>query len=110
MNNQLQINEKDMGKFLVIEISGSIDTYSYGEFQKSLYSAIERNHTCLDMYGVKDLTSAGIGVLLSTLEISEETKHRLYILNPSASVKRVVESTGFGEMFSFIESIAEIKP
>jgi anti-anti-sigma factor len=107
--DNLQITEKKMENFVLINIEGSLNSYTYTDFQDKLYALIEQTNVCMDMSKVTNISSAGLGVLMSAMETGEEKGFTLYILNPSDIVKMAIDSTGFGEMFKIINSTDEIK-
>ncbi len=105
----LQISEKEMNGYVLLNVAGSITTYTYTDLQDRLYSLIETTPVCVNLEKVDDLTSAGLGSLLATLELSIEKEHALYLLNPSAAVRRIIDLTGFLDDFNVISSIDEIE-
>jgi anti-sigma B factor antagonist len=105
---QLNITEKEGDTYIVLEIKGSINSYTYTEFQNKVYDLIKRTNLCLDLSNVTNLSSAGLGVLMTAEEDAEETQHKLYIMKPSEIVKMAIDSTGFGNMFTIIHSQHEI--
>ncbi|MFP4363063.1 MAG: STAS domain-containing protein [Spirochaetia bacterium] len=96
--------EAPIGKVTFLTLEGSVNSYTYSDFQDKLYSLVENTHTCIDMSKVVNLSSAGLGVLMSAMETAEENGFRLYIMNPSNVVDLAINSTGFREMFLIIDS------
>ncbi|WP_245522160.1 STAS domain-containing protein [Treponema paraluiscuniculi] len=54
------------------------------------------------------MSSSGLGVLISAYDEGLKYQRRLCILNPSESVRRAIELTGFSEMFTVIRSLDEL--
>ncbi len=109
MEKKLSIDVSDKGNYYLIKVSGSINSYTYDDFQKQLYNAIEEKNVCIDLSEVDILSSAGLGTIMYAIEKGEEKKHKVYILNPSKIAYESIESTGFKEMFNIISSIDQIK-
>ncbi len=106
--DQLQFKEVQSNGNVILEMKGSLNSYTYSDFQDKVYSMIEKNNVILDMNCIENLSSAGLGVLMSAMEMGEEWRHNLYILNPSSIVRMAIESTGYEDMFNFISSQSEL--
>ena len=106
--DKLRVTEKKMDTCVLLEIEGRINSYTYAGFQDKLYDLIEDISVCVDMQNTVDLSSAGLGVLMSAMETGKEKGNSLYILNPSDIAKMAIDSTGFGDMFKIIKSLDEI--
>jgi len=109
----MQVSDRELnspiGTIRLIELDGSINSYTYTDFQDKLYTCIEKSTVVIDMSKVVNLSSAGLGVLMSAMETGEEKGHRLYIMKPSQIVTMAIDSTGFIDMFKIITSVNEIK-
>lgn len=105
---QLSFTEKSGDNLVTLDIKGAINSYTFSEFQTKIYELIKKTNVCLNMQNVTNLSSAGLGVLMTALEDGQDCGHKLFILSPSEVVKMAIESTGFGEMFSIIRSAHEI--
>ena len=106
---KLNIMEKMAGKIILLEIDGTVNSYTYTDFQNKLYSLIDKSPVCIDMSKVINLSSAGLGVLMTALEAGQEKGNNLLIMNPSEVVVMAIESTGFSDMFKKISSLSEIE-
>ncbi|MEN2997831.1 MAG: STAS domain-containing protein [Brevinematia bacterium] len=109
MEKKLNIEVSDKGKYYLIKLKGSVNSYTYDDFQKQLYSAIEQKSVCIDLSEVDNLSSAGLGTIMYAIEKGEEKGFKVYVLTPSPIAKEAIEATGFKEMFNIIHSLAEIK-
>ena len=101
---QLHVSEKKMEGYILLEVEGTVNSYTYTDFQDKVYKLMEQNTVCLDMSKVINLSSAGLGVLMSAQEAGEEKGNKLYILTPSDVVKAAIESTGFSNLFKLVAS------
>ena len=107
--DNLTITEKTNDNFVLLTVSGSINSYTYHEFEKKIYSLIKEHSLVLDVSRVTNLSSSGLGILMAASEDGADAGHKIYILNPSEIVKLAIASTGFSEVCSFAHSLDEIK-
>ena len=107
--DNLTITEKITDSFVLLTVSGSINSYTYHEFEKKVYDLIKEHSIVLDMGRVTNLSSSGLGILMAASEDGAEPGHKIYILNPSEVVKLAIASTGFSEVFPIIRSLDEVK-
>lgn len=106
--DNLIIHESSDSKYLLLTVEGTINSYTYGDFEKKIYSAIKNSNVVLDLAKVTNMSSSGLGVLMSAHDDGQENGHSIFILNPSEVVKLAIDSTGFSDMFKIIHSIDEI--
>ncbi len=106
--DQLTITEKKTDKYVLLDIEGSLNSYTYPDFQDKLYALVQKSNVCVDMSKVSNLSSAGLGVLMSAMESGEERGFSLYILKPSEVAKMAIESTGFGDVFKIVQSADQV--
>ncbi|AAC65207.1 STAS domain-containing protein [Treponema pallidum] len=93
---------------VLLTVTGAVSSYTYGEFESRVHGALKENHVVLDLSGVTAMSSSGLGVLISAYDEGLKYQRRLCILNPSESVRRAIELTGFSEMFTVIKSLDEL--
>lgn len=105
----LTITETAHENFVLLAVAGSVNSYTYHEFEKKIYGLIKDYTIVLDLARVTNLSSSGLGILMSASDDGEETGHKIYILNPSQVVKLAIDSTGFTEVFPIIHSLNEVK-
>ncbi len=106
--DDLIINQKETEKYLLLNIEGTINSYTYAGFEEKVYSGIKEKNIVLDLSQVSNMSSSGLGVLMSAHDDGEESGHEIYILNPSEVVKMAIDSTGFSDMFRVIHSVDEV--
>ena len=94
--------------FLLYTLEEKIDDDNYRELQRRLRSSAYSTTVVIDLSKVSSLTSAGLGALISLIEYAQEAKRRLYLMNPSATVLILINSTGFSEFFPIIKDLSEI--
>lgn len=105
---QLEIQEKKGSNYILLEMSGTINAYTIGEFEKKSYDYIKTTNLVLGMENVIEIDSTGIGVLLGVYNEAEDTGTSLYLLHPSISVVGALEETGFFDSFNRIYSVTEV--
>ncbi len=106
--DHLSITERKSDGYVLLEIIGTVNSYTYTDFQQKVYGLIKTTNLVLDMSRVSNLSSSGLGVLMSAVEDGQETGHKLYIMTPSEIVRMAIESTGFQELFPIIRSATEV--
>lgn len=104
---QISITVKEATNYILMVVKGSINSYTYTEFQSKVYSLVKDANLCLDLSEVTNLSSAGLGVLMTANEDAQANKHKLFILKPSDIVRMAIDSTGFAELFNIILSAHE---
>ena len=58
---QITITEKDGANYHLYELEGALNAYTLGEFQDTLYDAVQKNNIVLDMSRLIELDASGIG-------------------------------------------------
>ena len=106
--DSIEIVEKRGANYQLLEITGTINAYTYAEFQDKVYNFIQQNNLVLDLSQVQSLSSSGLGVLMAALNDGEQYGNKLYLMKPSEKVRLAIESTGFANMFPKINSVTEI--
>lgn len=107
--DNLTITEKPSNGFMLLTLSGAINSYTYHEFESKMYSLIKEHSIVLDTARVTNLSSSGLGILMAALEDGEELGHKIYIFNPSEVVSMAIASTGFSDVFPVIHSLDDVK-
>ncbi len=105
---QLTIIEKDGANYHLYELEGSLNAYTLGEFQNTLYDAVRKNNIVLDMSKLVELDPAGIGFLMAAFNDSEDKGNRLYFMSVSNEAEKAISATGFKSLFNIINSVTEV--
>ena len=106
---KLTIIEKDGANYHLYELEGALNAYTLGEFEATLYDAVQKNNIVLDMSKLVELDPAGIGVLMAAFNDSEDVGHKLYFMSMSSEAERAISATGFKFVFNLINSVTEVK-
>lgn len=105
---QLTIWEKNGANYVLLELTGAIDSYTATEFQSKVYGYVKTTNLVLDLENVTSIDSTGIGIIMAGFNDGEETGHRLYLMNMSNAVREAVDDTGFTDTFHLIRSVTEV--
>ena len=105
---QLTIIEKDGANYHLYELEGSLNAYTLGEFQNTLYEAVHKNNIVLDMSKLVELDPTGVGFLMAAFNESEEVGNRLYFMSMSSESEKAISATGFKSLFNIINSGTEV--
>ena len=106
---QLSIVEKDGANYHLYELYGALNAYTIGEFQKTLYEAVQHNNIVLDMSNVIELDPTGVGFLMAAFNDSVDAGFTLYFMSISSETERALNSTGFKQVFNLINSVTEVR-
>lgn len=105
---QLNISERKDGDRIILSVAGPVNSYTFSEFQEKLGKALDRADVIVEMDRVTTLSSAGIGVIMASLDDAESGKRRIFILRPSEIARLAFESTGFLERFPIFQNLKDI--
>lgn len=104
----LAIIEKRGANYILLELSGVINSFTIAEFSSKAYSIIQENNVVVDLNGVTGIDSSGLGILMGTHNDGEESGYKLYLMNPSSAAFKAIDSTGFTDTFEIIHSVTEV--
>ena len=107
--DQLTIRDKIGVNYMLLELSGALNSYTISELQDKVFSFIIDSNVVLDMAQVIQIDSSGVGVFLASFNDTEMTGTKLFIMNPSEPVRHALERTGFYDMFNIIHSVTEVE-
>ncbi|MCH5288663.1 MAG: STAS domain-containing protein [Treponema sp.] len=105
---QLTIWEKDGANYILLELTGTVDSYTTAELQTKVYDYIRTTNVVLDLANVTGIDSTGIGIIMAGHNDGEDSRHRLYLMNPSGDVRQAIDDTGFSDTFHIIRSVTEV--
>lgn len=107
--DHLSLSERRLDSCVMVEAVGTVNSYTYSAFQQKVHGLIRLDHLVLDMSRVSNLSSAGLGVLMSAAELGQDNGKKLYIMNPSEIVRLAIDSTGFPDLFPYVRSASEVR-
>lgn len=104
----LTIEEKKGANYMLLDVSGVINAFTFNEFRTKVYSYIKENNLVIDLSEVTGFDSSGLGVLMGAYNDGEESGHKLYLMSPSGDAYKALDSTGFTDTFNIIHSVTEV--
>ncbi len=104
----LSIIDKKGPNYILMELTGSLNGYTIGEFTEKMYSYIKEQNIVLDLTAVTQIDSSAMGVIFATINDAEEYKKRVFLMNPSESSRKAFDKTGFTDEFNIIHSVTEV--
>ena len=105
---QLTLTEKNGANYILLELAGSVNSYTSAEFQNKVYDYIQKTNVVLDMTEVESIDSTGVGIIMAGFNDGLESGKKLYLLNPSPAVREAIDATGFTDTFYFIHAVTEV--
>lgn len=89
---------------MAVEVQGTIDVFTSSHFKRTLQDLLDAGHyrLYLNLEGVRDVDSSGLGVLIGTLKRVREHDGRM-VLCLGPLVRRVFALTGLLRVFDICE-------
>ncbi|MGN0729715.1 STAS domain-containing protein [Treponema sp.] len=106
--DQLALKEKIGVNYMLLELTGSLNSYTISELQTKLFTYIVDANVVLDASQVVQVDSSGLGLILAGHNDAEASGTKLFVMNPSSAIKQALERTGFFDMFHIIHSVTEV--
>ncbi len=106
--DQLTVKEKTGANYMLVELSGEMNSYTITELQEKVYDYIERTNVVLDLEHVTQMDSSGVGLILAGHNDGEEYKTKLFVMNPSDAARHSLDRTGFIDLLHIIHSVTEV--
>ncbi len=96
----MEITSIQHNNVTVVSVSDNLDATSSAEAMAYLSAEIEQGHVNLviDMSGVTYLSSAGLRVILSTMQQARSAGGDVRLAGAEGNIKRVVEMAGFAKI------------
>ncbi len=103
------VKESKKGNFLVLDLSGRLDTSNYGELEKNLLEVIERGEkniviNCSDLHYI---SSSGLRVFLMALKKITGAGGRFSLCSLQDNIREIFEIAGFNSIFSIFDTVDE---
>lgn len=93
----------------LLRVGGEIDASSAGDLRMHLRSAYrEANTTLVDLANVSFIDSAGLRVLLDESEAATEMGHVIFIVRPSAVVRRLIDVTDSSSRLAVVPASSDL--
>jgi anti-sigma B factor antagonist len=100
---------KDKSNLIIIKVAGELDGFTATEFDDKITKFIEQGYIniIIDTSEIKYISSAGIGVFMSGLDLVEEKNGEIVILNAPEQFMKVFTMMGFDDLFEFFNDEQE---
>jgi anti-sigma B factor antagonist len=94
----------DKNGVVTIVLDGSIDAYSYSKLEDVFNKLLDQRQykIVVDLTGVDYLNSAGAGVFIGTLGVTEENNGKIVLVNPQSPVRNVFDLLGLSNVFAIV--------
>ena len=105
----MEVIENKKGSFLVLDISGRLDTSNYRNLEDILLALIDRGEkeiviNCSDM---NYISSSGLRVLLMALKKITAAGGKCYLCNLQENIREIFDIAGFTSVFKIFNSLEE---
>jgi anti-sigma B factor antagonist len=99
---QVQAEVVDSSEAVILTLAGQLDAHTFDRLEACVREVFEsgRFNLILEVSGVDYLSSAGVGVLFSSLTCARESGGNVVLLNMSPAVAEVVNALGMAQMFT----------
>ncbi len=105
----IQITSSVQGDYVVVHVSGRVDTVTSETLEKEIQQHVEGGCTrmVLDCQGLKYMPSAGLRVLLMTLKAFQERNGSLTLAALSENILDILSVSGFLKLFTVVDTVEE---
>ncbi|HNY07411.1 MAG TPA: STAS domain-containing protein [Bacteroidales bacterium] len=105
----MDLKESKQGNFLIINLTGRLDTSNYGDLEKKLLGFIEKGEkdivvNCSDLVYI---SSSGLRVLLMALKKVTAAGGKFYLCCLQNNIREIFEIAGFTSIFSLFDTLEE---
>lgn len=90
-----------------VKLKGFLDAYTYGEFEKTINNLFNQKlyKLIIDMSGINYISSAGAGVFIGAIGITQENFGNIIIVKPKPPVKEVFDLLGLSQIFIIVDNM-----
>lgn len=106
----VSMSMKADGAVGIVAVAGPLDAHTANTFEVKLKEYLgSSKKLVLDFKGVDYVGSAGLGALMSGMNIAAGAGGSIYIANMSPEVKKVFDTMGFSKVFKVFPSVDAAK-
>lgn len=92
----------------VIVVVGDVDVYTAPKLKQAIMEKLQNcNFLAVDLSEVNHLDGVGTAVLIGGLKRCRDNGGDLLLVNPSNPVRRYLKVTGFGKIFTIVDTVDE---
>ena len=103
----LSVSTEESNGQVVLKVAGEIDAYTAPKLKETLLPLVKdsSNNIQVDLEEVNYMDSTGLGVFVSALKASKESKSNFELVNVQDRVYRIFEITGLDEIIQIKAAI-----
>ena len=108
---ELRVSSRSQGDHTIVALAGEIDLYTAPRLQSELTAAMGAGKPArivVDMSAVEFCDSTGMNVLLAAHRQACERGGDLALAAPRAAVRKILEVTGLGSVFTVHDDLASL--
>jgi anti-sigma B factor antagonist len=104
----MNVTSSTVEAITVIEASGSIDSKTAPEFERTAIAAIQgQKEVIIDLTNVEFLSSAGLRVLLMIYRQIKTQSGKVVLVGTSEEIQDIMSNTGFLSFFITVDTLDE---
>ena len=105
----MEIKESKKGSFLILGITGRLDTSNYKDLEEILLALIDKGEkdiviNCSDM---NYISSSGLRVFLTALKKITAAGGKFYLCSLQENIREIFDIAGFTSLFNIFTSLEE---
>ncbi|MBI4712324.1 MAG: STAS domain-containing protein [Planctomycetes bacterium] len=92
---------------IALTLKGFLDAYTYGELEQAINNFFDEKvyKFIVDMSNVDYISSAGAGVFIGAIGVSQENQGNIVIVKPKPNVKEVFDLLGISQIFPIANNV-----
>ncbi|MEK7450129.1 MAG: STAS domain-containing protein [Planctomycetota bacterium] len=100
-------SQKLQNNVILINVKGFLDAYTYGELEQAINDFFGQHlyKFIVDLSQVDYISSAGAGVFIGAIGLSQENGGNIVIIRPKPNVKEVFDLLGLSQIFTIANSM-----
>jgi len=105
----MEIVSTQQNDVVILTISGSLDAMTSEQAVAQINLEFDKQHTKLviDLSGVGFMSSAGMRIILATLQTARQKGGDLRLVGGSNNIRRTLEFSGFTKIMQMYDTVAE---
>lgn len=108
----METNSIEKEGFYIIQVKGDVDAASSIQLDSAIEEALNqgKNKIFIDCTHLNYISSAGLGVFVSYIDVFKEKDVYFALYNMNERVKNIFEILGLNKVLSIADSLDEAKP
>lgn len=105
----MEVHENKTDNYLVVNLSGRLDSSNYGVLEKKLFAFIENGEKqiVVNCSGLIYISSSGLRVLLMALKKITSVGGKFYLCSLQENIREIFDIAGFSSIFKLFETVEE---